>query len=60
MLLKVFQDTVIRIFSKDSNFQVQNELFSKYCEWATKKGISKPIFGQSEPAYDQSGGESSD
>jgi hypothetical protein len=45
MLLNVFEDVVVRVYSKIDDLAFINKVYKKFAEWAETKGYSKPLYG---------------
>jgi len=45
MLSNVFEDSVVRIFCKDSDLVFHSDLYLRFCDWAKVIGSSDPIYG---------------
>ena len=47
MLLNVFEDTVMRVFSKDDNIEFIKELGQHFLDWSKSKDYQSPLYGTS-------------
>ena len=45
MLLNVFEDVVVRVYSKIDDLAFINRVYTIFADWANQKGYSKPLYG---------------
>jgi hypothetical protein len=45
MLLNVFEDTCVRVFSKNSDIDFKGDIYKNFVDWAKENEFSVPLYG---------------
>ena len=45
MLLNVFEDTCVRVFSKNSDIDFKGYIYKNFVDWAKENEFSVPLYG---------------